>query len=102
MNGKDLIYQNAPHMIVAATPRNAPCKEADPWIALSYFDLYAQSLGAGTCWCGFACYIFKWHRAMRRRLKIPKVYKIGAVILFGKPDVSYARSTCPSKPLFKE
>jgi hypothetical protein len=30
MAGKDVVYRNAPHMIIAATPKKAPCKEAVP------------------------------------------------------------------------
>ena len=95
MGGKDVVYRNAPHMIVAAVPKDAPCKEADPWIALSYFDLYAQSLGVGTCWCGFAVHAFKWNRELKKRLALPKGYRIGAVMLFGPPAVQYHRATKP-------
>ena len=94
--GKDVVYRNAPHMIIAATPKNAPCKEADPWIALSCFDLYAQSFGLGTCWCGFAVRAFKWSSAMKKQIQLPPNYKVGAVMLFGKPQLSYARATKPS------
>ena len=93
--GKDVIFRDAPHMIVAATPRKAPCKEADPWIALSYLDCYAQTLGLGTCWCGFAVHAFKWNRKLRKRLGIPHGYQVGAVLLFGKSAVEYCRSTSP-------
>lgn len=95
MGGKDVVYRNAPHMIIAAVPQTAPCKEADPWIALSYFDLYAQSLGVGTCWCGFAVHAFKWNRKLKKHLHLPPGYRIGAVMLFGAPAVSYARATKP-------
>ena len=95
MGGKDVVYRNAPHMIIAATPKNAPCKEADPWIALSYFDLLAQSLGIGTCWCGFAVHAFKWNFKLKKRLALPPGYRIGAVMLFGPPDVTYARASKP-------
>ena len=95
LGGKDVVYRNAPHMIIAATPKNAPCKEADPWIALSYFDLYAQSLGVGSCWCGFAVHAFKWNPKLKKRLQLPPGYKIGAILLFGPPAVTYARATKP-------
>lgn len=96
MAGKDVVYRNAPHMIVAATPKNAPCKEADPWIALSYFDLHAQSFGLGTCWCGFAVHAFKMSKKMRKQLQLPPGYKVGAVMLFGNPQLLYARATRPT------
>lgn len=94
-NGEDVIYRGAPHMIVAATPKKAPCADADPWIALSYFDLLLQSYNLGSCWCGFAVHAFKWNKTLQKRLNFPKGYKISAVLLFGKPDVEYCRATKP-------
>ena len=94
-NGEDVIYRGAPHMVVAAVPKNAPCAEADPWIALSYLDLLIQSYGLGSCWCGFAVHAFKWNRTLKKQLGFPKGYKIAAVLLFGKPDVTYYRATAP-------
>ena len=94
-NGKDVIYRDAPHMIVAASPKNAPCKHADPWIALSYLDTYLQSMKIGTCWCGFALYAFLFSRKLRKLLALPKGYKAEAVLLFGYPAVKYARAAEP-------
>ena len=39
-------------MIVVSAPPEESCAEQDGVIALSYFELYAQSLGIGTVWCG--------------------------------------------------
>ncbi len=96
-NGADVVFRNAPHMIVAATPKKAPCKEADPWIALSYFDLTAQAFGVGTCWSGFAVHAFNWSWRLRARLGMPGGYKVGAVLLFGRSAVEYRRQTAPSQ-----
>lgn len=95
VRGDDVVFRNAPCMIVASTPRNAPCREADPWIALSYFDVLAQANGLGTCWSGFAVHAFKWVRRLRAGLKIPKGHSVGAVLLFGYPAVTYARVPHP-------
>ena len=96
VRGEDVVFRNAPYMIVASTPKKAPCREADPWIALSYFDLLARANGLGTCWGGFAVHAFKLVRRFRRALKIPKGHEVGAVLLFGRPGVAYARVTRPS------
>jgi nitroreductase/NAD-dependent dihydropyrimidine dehydrogenase PreA subunit len=95
LGGKDVIYRNAPHMLIAFVPDKAPCKEADPWIALSYFDLLVQSFGLGSCWCGFAVHAIRHNRKLKKYLNPPKGCKIAAVILFGKPDVTYQRATAP-------
>ena len=88
-------FRNAPCMIVASTPKKAPCREADPWIALSYFDLLAQANGLGTCWSGFAVHAFKGMRGIRKVLNMPRGYEVGAVLLFGVPAVEYARVPHP-------
>ena len=101
-NGEDVIFREAPHMIVCAVSDKAPCKEADPYIALSNFDIYAQTLGIGTCWCGFAVYAFKFNRKMRQKLNLPKGYKTASVMLFGRAAVEYRRATAPGNFNFTE
>lgn len=96
MDGDDVIYRNAPHLIVVTVSKKSPCKHADPFIALTQFDLMAQTLGVGTCWCGFAEYAFKLIPALRRIAGVPKGHKIGAAMLFGTPAVNYQRSTAPA------
>ena len=95
INGEDVIFRNAPHMIICAVNTKAPCKEADPFIALSNFDIMAQSCGIGTCWCGFAVYAIKFNRRLRKHLNLPEGYKVASVVLFGKPAVTYKRATSP-------
>lgn len=95
LNGKDVIYRGAPHMVVVSTPVNAPCRDVDPIIALSYFELYAQSLGIGTCWCGFGYAVLNFFPELCRQLEIPDGYKVSYVMLFGPVDTKYPRTTQP-------
>ena len=97
LNGADIIYRNAPHLIIVMAPAKAPCCRTDQVIALTQFDLMAQSLGVGTCWCGFAEYAFRLIPALRRLIGCPAGYRIGGAMLFGKPMVEYCRATNPSK-----
>ena len=95
LKGEDIIFRGAPHMVVVSTPVDAPCADIDPTIALSYFELYASSLGIGTCWCGLAYAMIKVFPELCEHLEIPQNYKVGYVMLFGNPDTSYPRSTQP-------
>lgn len=95
LNGEDIIFRGAPHMIVACSPVDAPCANVDPIIALSYFELYAQSLGVATLWCGFAEICLQMFPELCSQLEIPEGYKASYVMLFGPRDVKYARSTQP-------
>lgn len=99
-NGTDIIFRNAPHVIVACSPIDAPCADVDPIIALSYFELYANSLGLGTCWCGLAQNCFKIIPEMKKFFNIPKGYKPVYVMLFGYPSLNYTRHTQPIKYTF--
>ena len=97
INGEDIIFRGAPHLLVVANPVKAPCAKEDVIIALSYFELYANSLGLGTCWCGFGEIAMKLFPELSEYLEIPEGYQAGYVMLFGEKDVNYARTTQPSE-----
>lgn len=91
--GRDIIYRHAPHMLIASAPRDSAAPEADPFIALSCFEIMAQSLGLGTLWCGFA----RWALQsvvpeLGRALGIPADHRSMYAMMFGRPAVRYART----------
>lgn len=96
-NKEDILFRNAPHMIVACSPKDAPCVDVDPVIALSYFELYAQSLGIGTVWCGLMQTCLDILPELAYDLKIPDGYKPVYCMLFGNPSVKFKRTTQPEK-----
>ena len=96
-SGEDVIYREAPHMIIVSASLKAPCANVDPIIALSYIELYAQSLSIGTCWCGFAQSCFKIFPKLSEVAQIPEGYKPVYCMLLGKPSVKYHRTTLPDK-----
>lgn len=95
LRGEDIIFRGAPHMVIVSTPVSAPCTNVDPIIALSYLELYAQALGVGTLWCGFAQMCFKIFPDLCEYIKVPDGYKVSYVMLFGEKDVQYSRTTQP-------
>ncbi len=95
--GENVVLRNAPHMIVVSVDKNSPCKEIDPIIALSYFELYAQSMGLGTLWCGLGYWTIPSCQTIVEKFKIPQNYEIAYVMLFGYPNVKYARSIQPTE-----
>ena len=95
LRGEDVIFRGAPHMVVVSTPINAPCADIDPTIALSYFELYAQSMGVGTVWCGLAYKLFKMFPELCEYIEIPEGYKVGYAMLFGPSEIEYKRATQP-------
>lgn len=95
LDGDDVIFRGAPHMLVVSNSVKAPCAREDAIIALSYFELYAQSLGLGTCWCGFAQTCMTLFPELNEYMEIPDGYQPCYVILFGEKSVNYSRTTQP-------
>ena len=96
-NGEDIIFRQAPAMIVVSSSIKAPCANVDPIIALSYIELYVNSLGLGTCWCGFAQSCFKIMPKLSEFVKIPDGYKPVYAMLIGYPSVNYPRVIMPEE-----
>ena len=89
----DMVFRGAPHLIVASAPKSGVTSEADCLIALSYFELFAQSLGVGTVWNGIATLAFnELVPELRKTLGIPDRHLIGYAVAFGKPAVNYHRT----------
>jgi len=91
--GRDLIFRGAPHMLIVSTPADGPTPMQDTVIALSYFELLAQSMGLGTVWNGLAYNaINAIVPEMKKHLGIPDSHAIGFTMSFGKPAVKYYRT----------
>ncbi len=91
--GVDILYRGAPHFLVASAPSDGPSAVPDCLIALSYFELLANSHGLGTVWDGLA----KWALLdivpeAASVLNIPEGHTMGYMMAFGKPAVKYHRT----------
>ena len=90
--GVDIIFRGAPHMIISSAPKSNTSPVADSIVALTYFELLANSMGIGTLWNG----MIKWSiedidPTLKLELGIPEDHVIGYIMLFGKSAVKYAR-----------
>ncbi len=100
LSGNDVIFRGAPHLVVACAPVESSCPQQDGIIALSYFELYANSLGLGTCWCGYAQAVLKFFPEFIEYLQVPKGYIPIYVMLFGYKDIEYKRAIQPNSYSF--
>lgn len=101
-NGYDssFIFRNATGLIAVSVDKSKAaksCETIDPVIALSYVDLYAQSLGVGTLWCGLAYDAALNIPEFYSMLRIPEEYTLNFVMLLGIPDVKYQRTIQPEQ-----
>lgn len=91
--GIDIIFRNAPHVFITSTPKNVSSPEADCTIAMSYFELLANSNGVGTLWNGFIKWVLKdIAPELSAKIGIPEDHVVSVAMLFGKPAVKYARA----------
>ena len=95
--GEDVIFRGAPHMILVSSNIKSPGANVDPIIALSYIELYAQSLGIGTCWCGFGQTCYKLMPKLSEMINVPDGYKPVYAMLIGYPAVKYQRNIIAEK-----
>lgn len=94
-NGQDMVFRQAPSMAAVAVDKSKTvpgCENADPIIALSYLELYAQSLGLGTLWCDAAVLLLEHIPEALALLEIPEGYSLNYVLLLGEPALKYQRT----------
>lgn len=90
--GRDIIFRNAPHILVVTSGPRASTPKADCLIALSYFELIAQANGIATVWCGMVDFLLEHLPETRALFNIPGDHTIGYAMLFGRPAISYRRT----------
>ena len=93
--GVDFIYRGAPSMVAVSVNKSkaiAGCENADPIIALSYLELYAQSLGLGTLWSDCTLSVANELPEVKAMLEIPDGYELNYIMLLGVPAVKYHRT----------
>ncbi|NTU68977.1 MAG: 4Fe-4S binding protein [Chlorobiaceae bacterium] len=95
----DLIFRDAPHLLIATAPKGVACPKEDCLIALSYFELFAQANGVGTVWNGLVKWAFDLLPEARKNLGIPEDHLFGYSMTFGIPAVRYARTVQHSPAL---
>ncbi len=95
----DIIFRNAPHMLIVSADKSCPTPAEDSVIALANFELLAQCAGIGTLWNGMAKWTLNYITPnLMQLLNLPKNHSIGFVMIFGKPAVKYYRTVQKNKP----
>ena len=90
--GIDTIFRGASHLLIVSTDVGTVCAPEDVSIALSYFELLANSHGLGTTWCGLAKGVLDLLPQFKEAFQIAPDAKHYYPMLFGWPAVSYPRT----------
>lgn len=95
----DVIFRDAPHLLITSAPQNGTSPKLDSSIAMTYFDILANSNGIGTLWNGFAKDLLdNISTELKAEIGIPEGNEVVAVLIFGKPKIKYARSIQNDNP----
>jgi nitroreductase/NAD-dependent dihydropyrimidine dehydrogenase PreA subunit len=95
----DILFRGAPHFVVTSASRNMATPQVDCIIALSYFELLANTRGLATVWDGLAYWTLtelvpeacEW-------LGIPEDHVIGYCMAFGLPKIPFQRTVHHTPP----
>ncbi len=89
--GEDPICRNAPAILIAASDANQEFGLIDSVIALSSIDMYAPSLGLGTCWVGYVMTMLRLQPELGEILGVPDGWVPQYAMLAGYPGVSFTQ-----------
>jgi nitroreductase/NAD-dependent dihydropyrimidine dehydrogenase PreA subunit len=90
--GMDTILRGAPSLILATAASNFPRGRENSIFSLTYLELYAPTLGLGSCWAGmFERVAMKDDSPLLKLFGIPESTKITGAVMVGYPKYSYSR-----------
>jgi nitroreductase/NAD-dependent dihydropyrimidine dehydrogenase PreA subunit len=96
--GMDTVTRSAPTLVLAQGKDKDPTAPPACTIAMTYFDLAAQSLGFGTCWCGYFLMAANAHAPLAEKLGQDKGLKTYGVMMAGYPKYTYHRMPLRNAP----
>lgn len=90
--GDDLIFFNAPCVIVVHSRPYSNMSASDAAISIVHGMLAAHSLNLGTCWIGFAHEYLTRFKKARKKLGIPSSHNVFGVFIIGYPELTFRRA----------
>lgn len=90
--GTDTVLRNVPQIILATTAKGIPRGRENTIFSLAYLELYAPSLGLGSCWAGLLemC-LFDKYQPLLNLFNIPEDKEITGALMVGYPLYRYQR-----------
>lgn len=89
--GDERICRGAPHVIVVHGDKTWPFGTEDCTLALSHLDLFAPTLGLGTCWGGYFYTAANNYPPLFEALGIPPEHQAYGAMMVGYPRFRYRR-----------
>lgn len=91
-HGMDVVLRDAPSIIVAVAPQELSMAHDNARFSLEYVELYATSMGLGTCWAGFVeIAAGAQYTPLLEALQIPDGFAVAGTMMLGYPKHTYKR-----------
>lgn len=91
-NGNDVILRDAPNLILGIAFKNFKNGRQNTISQFTYMELFATSLGLGSCWAGlFEMCAFAEYAPLLKLLNIPKDKIITGAVMVGYPKYKFQR-----------
>ena len=90
--GYDVVLRGAPHLLLSLAATGNPIGRDNGRYALTYAELFATSLGLGSCWAGFfEMAAFAQYYPLLELIGVPDGKTITGAIMLGVPKHQYQR-----------
>lgn len=90
--GVDVVLRNAPYLIVVTAPQDFPLGHDNARFSLEYVELYATTMGLGTCWAGFVeMAAAAQYQGILDAMQIPAGFAVVGAMMLGYPKHTYQR-----------
>ena len=91
-SGYDVVLRGAPHLLLSLAATGNPIGRDNGRYALTYAELFATSLGLGSCWAGFfEMAAFAQYYPLLELIGVPDGKTITGAIMLGVPKHQYQR-----------
>jgi nitroreductase/NAD-dependent dihydropyrimidine dehydrogenase PreA subunit len=96
--GQERICRGAPHVIVVHGDKDYVLGPQDSATALSYLELYAPTVGLGTCWGGYFFSAVNAYPPLFEALGLPSDHRAFGAVMVGYPKLRYQRLPLRKEP----
>lgn len=90
--GRDIVLRDAPALILGMSDSNNKLGRENTIFSLTYLELFAPSLGLGSCWAGLLeLAIFTGYQPLLELFNFPEGKKFTGAMMVGYPKYTYKR-----------
>ena len=96
--GRDVIFRNAPEVIMAHALKEDGRAVSSSTIALAYLELAATGMGLGCCWAGYFQFAATSFQPMIDALRLPEGHQCMGAMMVGYSKFKYYRLPLRKEP----